>query len=71
MNTYFSAGSWRDAKRHARNPAYSFGTGKVGDLAGFASAMVLGLIALGIGVESVLRLFQPITVAFGEATIIA
>jgi cation diffusion facilitator family transporter len=30
------------AKRHARNPAYSFGTGKVGDLAGFASAMVLG-----------------------------
>lgn len=59
------------AKRHARNPAYSFGTGKVGDLAGFASAMVLGLIALGIGVESILRLFQPITVAFGEATIIA
>ncbi len=59
------------AKRHARNPAYSFGTGKVGDLAGFASAMVLGLIAFGIGVESVLRLFQPITVAFSEATIIA
>jgi cation diffusion facilitator family transporter len=59
------------AKRHARNPAYSFGTGKVGDLAGFASAMALGLIALAIGVESVMRLFQPITVAFGEATIIA
>lgn len=59
------------AKRHAANRTYSFGTGKVGDLAGFASAMVLGLIALGIGVESVLRLFQPITVAFGEATIIA
>ncbi len=59
------------AKKHARNAAYSFGTGKVGDLAGFASAMVLGLIALGIGVESVLRLFEPITVAFGEATIVA
>jgi cation diffusion facilitator family transporter len=59
------------AKRHVRNPAYSFGTGKVGDLAGFASAMALGLIALAIGVESVMRLFQPITVAFGEATIIA
>ncbi|MCE7796921.1 CDF family Co(II)/Ni(II) efflux transporter DmeF [Sphingobium sufflavum] len=59
------------AKRHARSPAYSFGTGKVGDLAGFASAMVLGLIALGIGVESALRLLQPVTVAFGEATIIA
>src|SRR3546814_2275460 len=59
------------AKRHASNRAYSFGTGKVGDLAGFASAMVLGLIALAIGIESVFRLFQPITVAFGEAAIIA
>lgn len=66
-----AAAAYAYAKRHARNPAYSFGTGKVGDLAGFASAMVLGLIALGIAVESVLRLFQPITVAFGEATIIA
>ena len=59
------------AKRNARNPDYSFGTGKVGDLAGFASALVLAIIALGIGIESCLRLFEPITVAFGEATIIA
>ena len=59
------------ARRHARNPAYSFGTGKVGDLAGFASALVLGIVALGIGVESVLRLFQPIHVAFGEAAVVA
>lgn len=66
-----SAAAYAYAKRHASDPAYSFGTGKVGDLAGFASAMVLGLIALGIGVESVLRLFQPITVAFGMATLIA
>jgi len=66
-----AAAAYSYAKRHASNRAYSFGTGKVGDLAGFASAMVLGLIALGIGVESVARLFQPITVAFGEATVIA
>jgi cation diffusion facilitator family transporter len=66
-----AAAAYAYAKRHASNRTYSFGTGKVGDLAGFASAMVLGLIALGIGVESILRLFQPITVAFGEATIIA
>ena len=66
-----AAAAYAYAKRHARSPAYSFGTGKVGDLAGFASAMVLGLVALGIGVESVLRLFQPIIVAFGEATMIA
>ena len=66
-----AAAAYAYARRHARNPAYSFGTGKVGDLAGFASAMVLGLIALGIGVESVLRLLQPIHVAFGEATLVA
>ena len=66
-----AAAAYAYAKRHAYSSAYSFGTGKVGDLAGFASAMVLGLIALGISVESVLRLFQPISVAFGEATIIA
>lgn len=66
-----AAAAYAYARRHARNPAYSFGTGKVGDLAGFASAMVLGLIALGIGVESVLRLLQPIRVAFGEATLVA
>lgn len=66
-----AAGAYSYAKRHAHDRTFSFGTGKVGDLAGFASAMVLGLIALGIGVESVLRLFQPINVAFAEATIIA
>src|SRR3546814_2648136 len=58
------------AKQHASNRRFSFGTGKVGDLAGFASALVLGLIALGIGIESILRLFEPIKVAFGEATLI-
>jgi cation diffusion facilitator family transporter len=66
-----AAAAYAYAKRNAHNLAYSFGTGKVGDLAGFASAMVLGLIALGIGVESVLRLFEPINVAFREATVIA
>ncbi|HET7714145.1 MAG TPA: CDF family Co(II)/Ni(II) efflux transporter DmeF [Bauldia sp.] len=66
-----AAAAYAYAKRHATNGRYSFGTGKVGDLAGFASALVLGLIALGIGIESVLRLFQPISVAFGTATWIA
>lgn len=66
-----AAAAYAYAKRHARNTRFSFGTGKVGDLAGFASALVLGIIALAIGVESVLRLFRPTTVAFGTATIIA
>ena len=66
-----AAAAYAYAKRHAGSSRFSFGTGKVGDLAGFASALVLGLIALGIGVESVMRLFQPIQVAFGTATWIA
>jgi cation diffusion facilitator family transporter len=59
------------AKRHAHGRRYSFGTGKVGDLAGFASALVLGIVALGIGYESTIRLVNPSPVEFGEATIIA
>src|SRR5262249_50273754 len=53
------------------NRRFTFGTGKVGDLAGFASALVLALIALGIGVESVTRLLEPRPVAFTEATVVA
>lgn len=59
------------ARRHATNPRYSFGTGKVGDLAGFASAIVLGIVALGIAIESVQRLLAPSPVAFAEATLVA
>jgi cation diffusion facilitator family transporter len=58
-------------KRHAHGRRYSFGTGKVGDLAGFASALVLGIVALGIAFESAMRLVDPSPVAFTEATIIA
>ncbi|MCG2841710.1 CDF family Co(II)/Ni(II) efflux transporter DmeF [Sandaracinobacter sp. RS1-74] len=63
--------AYRFARRHARNRRFTFGTGKVGDLAGFASALVLALIALAIGFESFTRLFEPRSVAFGEATIVA
>lgn len=66
-----AAAAYAYAKRHASNREFSFGTGKVGDLAGFASALILGVIALGIGAESVRRLFEPSTVAFGEATVVA
>ncbi|QBX41148.1 cation transporter [Pseudomonas fluorescens] len=66
-----AAAAYGFARRNANNRRYSFGTGKVGDLAGFASAMVLGLVSLGIAGESIFRLFEPTTVAFGEATLIA
>lgn len=59
------------ARRHAQDPRFSFGTGKVGDLAGFASALVLALVALGMAVESIARLVDPGEVAFGEAMVVA
>lgn len=59
------------ARRHAGDRRFTFGTGKVGDLAGFASALVLALIALGIGVESVTRLLDPRPVDFTGATVVA
>ncbi|HGY3557317.1 TPA: CDF family Co(II)/Ni(II) efflux transporter DmeF [Pseudomonas putida] len=66
-----AAAAYRYAKRHASSQRYSFGTGKVGDLGGFASALILGMVALGIGVESFVRLLQPTDGQFGTATLIA
>ena len=66
-----AAGAYAFARRHAADRRFTFGTGKVGDLSGFASALVLALVALGIAVESIGRLFDPSPVAFGEATLVA
>src|SRR5665213_4394566 len=51
------------ARRHARDERFAFGTGKFGDLAGFTSAIVLAMIALLIGWESVDRLMHPVAIA--------
>ncbi|MXP29853.1 CDF family Co(II)/Ni(II) efflux transporter DmeF [Porphyrobacter algicida] len=59
------------ARRHADNPRFTFGTGKVGDLAGFASALVLAIFAVGIAVESIQRIFSPLAIAYTEAIWIA
>ncbi|KKX28121.1 CDF family Co(II)/Ni(II) efflux transporter DmeF [Rhizobium sp. LC145] len=59
------------ARRQARNPRYTFGTGKLGDLAGFASAVVLALIALLIAWESVVRLANPVAIDFDQAILVA
>ncbi|MCS0494242.1 CDF family Co(II)/Ni(II) efflux transporter DmeF [Ancylobacter sp. MQZ15Z-1] len=66
-----TAFAYRYAARHADDPRFSFGTGKVGDLAAFASAIVLGLVALLIGWESALRLGHPIAIDFNEAIAVA
>ena len=59
------------ARRHSDNPNYSFGTGKVGVLGGFTSAVVLAVIALLIGVESIQRLVSPQPIRFNEAIVVA
>jgi cation diffusion facilitator family transporter len=53
------------------DPRFSFGTGKLGELAGFASAVILALIALFIGYESVVRILNPVAISFNEAIFIA
>lgn len=63
--------AYRFARRHADDPRFSFGTGKFGDLAAFASAIILGLIALLIGYESLDRLIHPVAIGFSQAIPIA
>jgi Co/Zn/Cd efflux system component len=59
------------ARKHADDPRFSFGTGKLGDLAGFTSAVILGMISLLIGYEAVSRLISPVPIHFAEAIPIA
>ena len=59
------------ARRHAHDRRFVFGTGKLGDLAGFSSAIILAMIALLIGYEAVARLLAPIPIQFTEAIPIA
>src|ERR1019366_3603936 len=66
-----AAGAYWLARRHATNTRFSFGSGKFGDLAAFASAIVLGLTAVAVAGESISRLIDPVKVAYGDALLIA
>ncbi|MET0279996.1 MAG: CDF family Co(II)/Ni(II) efflux transporter DmeF [Steroidobacteraceae bacterium] len=59
--------AYRYARAHANDPRFAFGTGKVGDLAGFASAVSLAIVALLIGFESLQRLLHPERIDFLQA----
>jgi cation diffusion facilitator family transporter len=59
------------AHRHAEDPRFTFGTGKLGDLAGFTSAIILAMIALLIGYEAIIRAIDPAPIHFAEAIPIA
>jgi len=59
------------ARRQARNPRFTFGTGKVSALGGYTSAVILGVIAVLVAAESVARFFHPVAIVFNEAIFIA
>src|SRR5579871_340007 len=59
------------ARKHARDARFAFGTGKLGELAAYSSALILALIAMLIGFESVSRLLNPVHISFDQALPIA
>jgi cation diffusion facilitator family transporter len=63
--------AYRYARKHANNPAYAFGTGKVTVLGGFASSITLLCVALVMLIESTQRIFDPHDIQFDEAIIVA
>jgi cation diffusion facilitator family transporter len=63
--------AYRYARNHLKDPRFAFGTGKLGDLAAFTSAIILAFIAVLIVAESAQRLVAPIAIAFTEAIPIA
>ena len=63
--------AYRFARRHAHDPRFTFGTGKMGELAAFCSAVILALIAAAIGYEALTRLYAPVVIHFREAIALA
>jgi cation diffusion facilitator family transporter len=59
------------ARHHVGDARFAFGTGKLGDLAGFSSAVVLAMVAVLIGYEALSRLLSPVPIHFREAIPIA
>src|SRR5438445_1378675 len=66
-----TAAAYYFARTQAGNARFSFGTGKIGVLGGFTSAVVLSIVALLMAGESVRRLFVPLEIHFNEAIVIA
>ena len=63
--------AYRYARRHVHDARFSFGTGKLGELAGYSSALILAIISLLIGYESLRRLINPVAIRFDDAILIA
>lgn len=59
------------ARRHASDPRFSFGTGKLSALGGLSGALLLGLFALGMAVGSCQRLIHPVPISVDQALVVA
>jgi cation diffusion facilitator family transporter len=66
-----AASAYLFARRHAQDPRFTFGTGKINPLAGYTSALLLALAGLWMGYESIHRLFNPVEIDFSLAIWIA
>jgi cation diffusion facilitator family transporter len=64
---FITAMAYHFSRRHSADPRYTFGTGKMGVLGGFASAVVLAMVALLMAGESMHRMFSPLPIRFNEA----
>jgi len=63
--------AYRYARRHAGSERFSFGTGKVTVLGGFASAVALAVVAVMMMIESVERIVHPLSIRFDDAITVA
>lgn len=63
--------AYRFSRKHADNPAFAFGTGKVNALGGFASAVALAVVALVMLIESLNRIIDPHVIFFNQAIAVA
>lgn len=59
------------ARHHRHDPRFSFGTGKVGALGGFASGATLGFVAFLLVAECVERALDPEAIRYEEALTVA
>lgn len=66
-----AAAAYMYARRHAHDPEFSFGTGKVNALGGFTGALLLGVFAVLMAAGSVERLIDPAQIAIDSAILVA
>ena len=66
-----AAFAYRYARKHAADPRFSFGTGKVNALAGYSGAVLLGVFAIGMAAESLERFANPVEIAINQALVVA